>query len=171
MTLRYLNHPVLAAACAAGLLVQSAALAAEPRMNTLRRELQPGDSLELRVAPDTLVTGEFDALLDAKDAIRLRTWDTEGDRYDSRDVLLENVERCTRIRTEANLAFPIGGGMLLGTVGAGMGAAFHNALGNDASSDATGTVVGFAAVGSLVGVIVGAVIMPTRKVEKTLWNQ
>jgi hypothetical protein len=96
-------------------------------------------------------------------------WDLENDRYDTRDVLLGNVERCVRVRTETNLAFPIGGGMLLATAGGGLGAALDHALGDDDPGDATGTIVAFAAVGALVGVIAGALLMPTRTVEKTLW--
>jgi hypothetical protein len=171
MTLRSLNHSLLRLGCAIGLLAQSTALGNEPRLDILRAEVRPGDSLELRFGPDTLMTGEFDGFLSPRDAIRLRVWDAETDRYDTHDVLLESVNRCVRVRTEANLAYPVGGGMLLGTVGGGLGAAFDHALGDDSSGDATGTIVAFAAVGALVGAVVGALVMPTRKVEKTLWPQ
>jgi hypothetical protein len=169
MTLRSQSHSLLRLVCAIGVLLQSTALGAEPRVDALRAEVRPGDSLKLQFGPDTLLTGEFDGFLSPRDAVRLRVWDLENDRYDTRDVLLGNVERCVRVRTETNLAFPIGGGMLLATAGGGLGAALDHALGDDDPGDATGTIVAFAADGALVGVIAGALLMPTRTVEKTLW--
>jgi len=74
-----------------------------------------------------------------------------------------------RLRTEGIAAFPIGAGLLLGAVGAGLGLAFDDALG-DESSGALEIVAPVALVGALAGVIVGALVMPTRISTRTLWG-
>jgi len=155
--------------CVIALLLQSPAMAAESRMDVLRSELKPGDDLEMNLRSGGSLVGEYGRLLVPENAVRLRIWDTEHDRFRDENVPLDGVERCVRLRTEGTAAFPIGAGLLLGAVGAGLGIAFDDALGDD-SSGALEIVAPFALVGALAGVIVGAVVMPTRTSTRTLWG-
>jgi hypothetical protein len=137
-------------------------------MATLRSEVRPGDALELRLDSGITLAGELDRILVPDDTVRLRVEDPLRDRFHT-DVRLQDVEQCVLVRTEGNLAFPVGGAVLLGAVGAGIGSAFDHALGDDSPGGAAGIVIPFALVGALTGVIVGALVMPAKRSERTLW--
>jgi len=141
----------------------------ESRMDTLRANLKPGDRLSLRLDSGLTLRGEYDRFLIPENAVRLRVWDTEHDRFQGENVSLDGVERCVRVRTEGNMLFPVLGAGLVG----GMMAWFAFTLDDGLGQDSPGTVdlvVPFTLGGMLAGTLVGALIMPTKKSQKVLWE-
>lgn len=154
--------------CAAFLVLPWPVLADD--MATLQENVDPGDKLSMHMDSGPVILGEYDRFLVPENAVRLRVWDTEHDRFRSEDIPLDRVDRCVRLRTGGVAAFPVGGGLLLGAVGAELGIAFDDALGDD-SPGTLEVVAPFTLAGALAGVILGAAVMPTRTKTKTLWDR
>jgi len=152
------------------LLVPSTSFGEGDRLDTLRSNLKPGDKLSMRVDSGPVVPGEYERLLVPDYAVRLRVWDTEHDRFRSEDMPLDRVDRCVRLRTGGMAAFPAGGALLLGAVGARFGVAMDDGLGDD-SPGTLAVVAPFALAGALGGVVIGAVVMPTRTKATVLWDR